>query len=164
MIKVLFVCMGNICRSPTAWGIFKQKVSQAGLSDKIEVDSAGTEDYHVGQGADPRAVRCAAEAGYDISMHRARQVTRSDFETFDYILAMDRTNLAALRAMAPEAYRNKPQLFMRYASDCDIDVIADPYYGKEDGFRRVIALCENASEGLLRHIEKTYALKPHAKP
>lgn len=149
MTKVLFVCAGNICRSPTAEGVFRKLVQQAGLSAQFEIDSAGTESYHVGESPDRRAQQCAKDRGYDLSSHRARQITASDFEYYDWILAMDWNNINELKRMAPERLRDKPQLLMRYSTSYDVAVVPDPYYGNKDGFEKVLHYCEDACHGLL---------------
>jgi len=160
MVRVLFVCMGNICRSPTAAGVFRALVEREGLADHVVVESAGTHAYHVGEGADRRALRTAANRGIDLSSHVARGVHRSDFESFDFILAMDRNNLAELVARAPPAARPRIRLFMDYAEPQHSDggrVVAevpDPYYGGPDGFDRVLDMIEAASAGLLVEIDR----------
>lgn len=160
-ISVLFVCMGNICRSPTAEGVFRQQVKQAGLSRLIVTDSAGTLDYHVGDPPDPRAQAAAARRSYDLSRLRARQVTREDFERFDYLLAMDRDNLAYLHRLSPPDQRAKAQLFLEYATSVALHEVPDPYYGPTEGFERVLDMLEDASRGLLAHIqERLKALLP----
>jgi protein-tyrosine phosphatase len=153
-ISVLFVCMGNICRSPTAEGVFRHQVKQAGLAHLVVTDSAGTLDYHVGDPPDPRAQAAAARRGYDLSRLRGRQVTRQDFERFDYLLAMDRNNLAHLHRLGPQDHRAKAQLFLEYATNLDLREVPDPYYGPPAGFERVLDLAENASRGLLVHIQE----------
>ena len=154
MIKVLFVCMGNICRSPTAEAVFRATVEEAGLGHLFEIDSAGTENYHVGEGADERSIEQAARCGYDLTPHIARQVTSNDYVYYDYILVMDNINMHALKRRAPAEYKNKGEYFMAYGSDPSIRYVPDPYYGGVDGFKKVIALCEDASRGLLKYIKK----------
>lgn len=158
MIKVLFVCTGNICRSPTACAIFKEMVHRAGLDREIEVDSAGTEAYHVGEPADSRAIRFAANHGYDLRSHRARQVRQDDFSTFDYIVVMDKTNLRRMQAMAPQGLAGKVKLLMNYLNEPDTTEVADPYYGGDEGFERVINQIEGATKALLSRIKETYGL------
>lgn len=153
MKKVLFVCLGNICRSPTADGVFRTLVSQAGLEDKIYVDSAGTAAYHVGNPSDPRSAIAAQDRGYDLSSLRARQVALSDFDEFDYILAMDSQNLCDLQRIQPDDSKAKLQLFLDY-SELDASEVPDPYYGEGKGFEHVLDLVESASYGLLRHLAK----------
>jgi protein-tyrosine phosphatase len=159
-VSVLFVCMGNICRSPTAEGVFRHQVKQAGLSHLIVTDSAGTLDYHVGDPPDPRAQAAAARRGYDLSRLRGRQVTREDFERFHYLLAMDRDNLAHLHRLASQDHRAKAQLFLEYATNLGLREVPDPYYGPAAGFERVLDLAENASRGLLAHIRERLKVSP----
>lgn len=155
MVRVLFVCLGNICRSPTAEGVFRKVVADARLEHAIEARSAGTHAYHVGEGADPRSTRAAKRRGYDLSAHRARRVVASDFENFDYVLAMDRDNLrhleAAARGVGREAAAHVGML-LEFASTAKFDEVPDPYSRGEDGFELVLDLIESASEGLLEHI------------
>jgi protein-tyrosine phosphatase len=150
--RVLFVCLGNICRSPTAEGVFRERVKQRGLEDKITIDSAGTGDWHIGKPADQRAAQAALARGYDLSALRARQAAREDFSQFDYILGMDHSNLANLKALAPPDYSGYLGLFLDFAKASDHLEVPDPYYGGERGFQLVLDLIENASEGLLEHI------------
>jgi protein-tyrosine phosphatase len=145
---VLFVCTGNICRSPTAHGVFLHLVREAGLADRVHVDSAGTHDYHVGEPPDVRSQAHARRRGYDLSALRARQISRHDFERFDRILAMDRGHLAILRRMAP-ARHDGLGLFMDYARPSPGPDVPDPYYGAGDGFERVLDMIERAAAGLL---------------
>jgi protein-tyrosine phosphatase len=152
-IRVLMVCLGNICRSPTAHAVFFARVNDAGLGDAIEVDSAGTGDYHIGEKPDKRARNAAKQRGYDLSGLRARQVKASDFEKFDYILAMDDNNLRDLLAQCPKALRHKVQLFMEFTDNNDLSV-PDPYFSGVDGFQLVLNLTEAASDGLLAHIRQ----------
>lgn len=152
--RVLFVCMGNICRSPTAEGVFRHLVEQQGLAGKIIIDSAGTHDYHIGDAPDARAQSAAARRGYDLSGLRARQVIRDDFSRFDYVLAMDQANLGLLQQQCPENYRNRLKLFLEFADDGALREVPDPYYGGAQGFEQVLDLVENAGRGLLRAIIK----------
>ena len=146
--SILFVCMGNICRSPTAEGVFRARALAAGLSDLL-IDSAGTHGYHVGEPPDPRSQQCAARRGIDLSRQRARQVTAADFARFDRILAMDADNLAALRAICPPQYRHKLALFMQYASRSGAMEVPDPYLGGAGGFELVLDYLEDAADGLV---------------
>ena len=155
-VNVLFVCLGNICRSPTAHGVFQKIVDDAGLSDRIAVDSCGTGDWHIGRAPDPRAQQAALTAGYDLSQLRARQVTPADFEEFDYILAMDKANLRDLKRMCPDDYHGHLSLFLDYASGTTRTEVPDPYYGEDDGFTEVLALVEDASRGLLDSIRQQW--------
>jgi protein-tyrosine phosphatase len=148
IVSVLFVCMGNIFRSPTAEGVFRHFVNEAGLAETIEVDSAGTHAYHVGEPPDRRASAAAERRGVSLTDIKARRVADSDFERFDYIIAMDEDNQARLIDQAPDEYRNKVQLFLSYASVSETEV-PDPYYGGAAGFERVLDLVEEASRGLL---------------
>ncbi|MEJ2173363.1 MAG: low molecular weight phosphotyrosine protein phosphatase [bacterium] len=150
-IGVLFVCTGNICRSPTAHGVFLHQVQAAGLAPRVRVDSAGTHDYHLGEPPDARAQAHARRRGYDLSALRARQVSRADFDAFDRILAMDRGHLKVLRRQAPTGYGGL-QLFMDYAQPPLGPDVPDPYYGGADGFERVLDMIERAAAGLLRSL------------
>ena len=154
MIKILFVCMGNICRSPTAQGVFQRLIEQTGLNHEIKIDSAGTHAYHVGNPPDPRAQAVALRRGIDLSGQRARKVTRGDFEKFDYILAMDQDNLSALRMICPPEHCDKLRLFLDFAPDLKVGDVPDPYYGGPTGFEQVLDLVEIAAEGLLRHLRR----------
>ncbi|MCL4315919.1 MAG: low molecular weight phosphotyrosine protein phosphatase [Gammaproteobacteria bacterium] len=154
MIKVLFVCMGNICRSPLAEGAFSRLLEQHQLGDFISVDSAGTHDYHAGEPPDPRAQATALRRGMDISIQRARLVQREDFARFDYILAMDRQNYARLAKLSVPEDRHKLRLFLEYAPHLGETEVPDPYYGGPGGFERVLDMVEEAAQGLLEHIRK----------
>lgn len=147
--RVLFVCTGNICRSPTAEGVARHFVEAGGLTGQIEVDSAGTHGYHVGEPPDPRSVKAAGKRGYDLSSLRARQLESADFQRFDLLLAMDAGHLEIMRRKCPEVYRGKLGLFMRYAREFDIDEVPDPYYGGAAGFEAVLDYCEDGVQGLL---------------
>lgn len=155
-ISVLFCCMGNICRSPTAEAIFRVRVEEAGLVQQILIDSVGTHDYHIGSPPDSRTQRAALQRGYDMSMLRGRQVEVADFIRFDYVLAMDCANLEILKRLCPVMERGRLGLFLEYASRHDEREVPDPYYGGADGFERVLDMVEDASEGLLRHIQKSH--------
>ena len=152
--RVLFVCLGNICRSPTAQGVFESLVARCGLSEEVQVDSCGTGDWHVGSAPDERAIAAALRRGYDLSRLRARQVRIDDFSAFDYILAMDRDNLADLELLRPTGFRGHLGLFLAFAGDGAPTDVPDPYYGGDAGFDRVLDLVEAASEGLLRALDR----------
>ena len=154
--RVLFVCMGNICRSPTAEVVFRHFVEHAGWSEHVLIDSAGTHDYHIGSPPDKRTQRVALQRGYDMSMLRGRQVEVTDFERFDYVLAMDHDNLAILRRLCPQDRRERLGLFLEYASRHDEREVPDPYYGGGEGFERVLDMVEDAAQGLLGHIQKKH--------
>ena len=155
MIRVLFVCLGNICRSPTAHGVFQSLVDQAGLSDKVFVDSAGTAAWHIGKSPDSRSMEHAERRGYDLSPLRARQAIETDFDQFDYVLAMDKENLSNLQAICPHGAKTAPQLFLyEFSKNFDELEVPDPYYGGEAGFEHVLDLVEDACEGLLTDIKK----------
>ena len=153
--KVLFVCMGNICRSPTADAVFRHHVNVAGLEHALLVDSAGTHAYHIGEPPDKRAQQTALRRGYKMHDLRARAVHDSDFSDFDYILAMDNDNLAGLNIRCPNQFSHKLSLFMKYSqSSSSCPEVPDPYYGGSQGFENVLDMVENASQGLLAHICK----------
>jgi len=151
-MRVLFVCMGNICRSPMAEGAFRHVVAKAGLSNRIVSDSAGTHDYHVGEPPDSRAQRAVERRGYDIRDLRGRQVSRGDFTEFDYVLAMDERNLRMLERLCPQVHAHKLKLYMEFHEDPAVREVPDPYYGGNDGFERVLDMVEKAAHGLLRHL------------
>lgn len=154
MTRILFVCLGNICRSPTAEAVLRRLAALEAPDLHLVIDSAGTADYHVGDPPDLRSQRAGAARGYDLSALRARQVTQADFEGFDLLLAMDRANHAALLARAPVPLRDRVQHFLAYAPEAGTDEIPDPYYGGPAGFERVLDLAEAASRGLLRTIRR----------
>ena len=151
--RVLFVCMGNICRSPTAEGVFRYHAEQAGLADRLEIDSAGTHAYHVGEPADHRARAAAERRGMSLDGIRARRVSAQDYQRFDYIIAMDEDNLAHLRDEAPEGHDARLHLLLEFASGSETEV-PDPYYGGAAGFERVLDLVEDASRGLLETLSR----------
>ncbi|HEX9452176.1 MAG TPA: low molecular weight protein-tyrosine-phosphatase [Burkholderiales bacterium] len=157
-VSVLFCCMGNICRSPTAEGVFRRQVVSAGLENRIRVDSVGTHSYHVGHAPDPRSQAAAAARGYELGDLRARQIAQQDFAEFDYILAMDNGNLAELRRVAPQEYRSKPRLIMEYGAGRVATEVPDPYYGDSKAFERVLDMIEDACAGLLAAIKKKLGL------
>ncbi|MEH6785334.1 MAG: low molecular weight protein-tyrosine-phosphatase [Alcanivorax jadensis] len=148
-VSVLFVCLGNICRSPTAEAVFRERVIAAGLEEKIRIDSAGTGDWHIGRAPDPRTREAAARRGYQMDSLRARQVGPQDFYEFDVVLAMDNANLEDLQAMQPADVTVTLGRFLDYASGASVSEVPDPYYGGEDGFDRVLDLIEGGADGLL---------------
>ncbi|WP_150303955.1 low molecular weight protein-tyrosine-phosphatase [Pseudomonas saliphila] len=152
-MRVLFVCLGNICRSPSAQGVFEKLLAADELAGSIKVDSAGTADYHIGKPPDRRAITAASRRGVDISMLSARRVADSDFAEFDLILAADHDNLQELMRRAPADCAAKLRLFMSYAPD-DGEEIPDPYYGGEQGFEDVLDMLERASQGLLASLRE----------
>ena len=152
--RVLLVCMGNICRSPTAEGVLRFFIKNNNLGDKVEVDSAGTHGYHVGEAPDSRTQRAASARGYNLSQLRARKVARQDLDYFDLILAMDKSNLDNLRRMATPEQQARIGLFMDYARNFDDDEVPDPYYGLGHGFDLVLDMVEDASLGLIEEIKK----------
>lgn len=151
-VSVLFVCMGNICRSPTAAGVFRKLVTDAGLAGRVHIDSAGTHAYHTGEPPDQRASAAAARRGFDLSGQTARRVSAEDFERFDYVLAMDRDNHEILLAAALEDHHERVRLFLEFGSDPSRLEVPDPYYGGAVGFERVLDLVEDAARGLLRDV------------
>ncbi|HYC57640.1 MAG TPA: low molecular weight protein-tyrosine-phosphatase [Candidatus Binatia bacterium] len=161
MVRVLFVCLGNICRSPTAEGVFRAQVRDAGLEHAIQAESAGTHAYHVGEGADPRSVRAARYRGYDLSAHSARRVAPRDFEDFDYVVAMDRENLRNLRAMQ-EAAGGKARvcLLKEFSPQVQFEEVPDPYSRAESGFELVLDIIEEGGRGLLEHIRANDLARP----
>ena len=155
--SVLMVCMGNICRSPTAEGLLGRMARQAQLAELIRIDSAGTLDYRVGSPPDERSRSHAQKRGYDISALRARQVHRQDFAEFDLILAMDWQNLHELRTLCPPEHQHKLRRLMEFAPHGLGEVVADPYYGGRDGFEAVLDHVEQACRGLLDHVRAALA-------
>lgn len=152
MKRVLFVCTGNICRSPTAEGVFRHLIREAGLAHAIESASAGTHGYHVGDPPDPRTLAAAMRRGFDLSGQRARKVKTEDFHVFDLILAMDRDHFAHLESLRPNAARAEIKLFLDYHTDRTRMDVPDPYYGGPDGFEQVLDMIEHASRALLSQI------------
>lgn len=152
MVKVLFVCSGNICRSPTAEGVFRALLRREGIDHLVSTDSAGTHDYHLGDPPDPRSQQAARVRGVDIDDLRARKVRREDFEAFDYVLAMDRGHFRQLEALCPPALKHRLRMFMSFAPDFGAAEVPDPYYGDDNGFERVLDMCEAAAAGLLTEI------------
>ncbi|QGZ61235.1 low molecular weight protein-tyrosine-phosphatase [Paraburkholderia acidisoli] len=148
-VSVCFVCLGNICRSPTAEAVMRRLVDEAGLSTQVSVDSAGTGNWHVGEAPDERAQRAGGQRGYDLASLRARQINADDFRRFDLIVAMDDANVTALHAVAPAAERDKIRLLMEFAPETAGRVVVDPYFGGAEGFEAVLDQCEAACAGLL---------------
>jgi protein-tyrosine phosphatase len=163
-VAICFVCLGNICRSPTAEGVMRHMLVEAKLADRVTVDSAGTGDWHIGEAPDERAQRAARSRGYDLSTFRGRQITAADFERFDLIVAMDDKNVAALREICAPAHRDKIRLLMEFATDAgatvadelekvapdfDMREVIDPYFGGGEGFEIVLDQCEAACRGLI---------------
>jgi len=155
MIGVLFVCTGNICRSPTAEGVFRTMVAREGLAPGFHIDSAGTYDGHAGEPPSRDAVRAAARRGYDLADLRARQVVAADLQRFDHVLAMDRGHLRALRAMAPPALKDKPRLFLDTAPHLGLQEVDDPWYGTVADYERALDTIEAGCAALLEHLRAT---------
>ncbi|HXY76814.1 MAG TPA: low molecular weight protein-tyrosine-phosphatase [Steroidobacteraceae bacterium] len=153
-MRVLFVCLGNICRSPTAEAVLRALAAREAPDLVIEVDSAGTSGYHIGDAPDARARAAAARRGYDLSALRARIVEPADFERFDLILAMDRENLRVLRRRAPATVHQRLRLFLEFAPSGAAEDVPDPYYGGANGFEEVLDLVEAATRGLLAHLRQ----------
>lgn len=156
MVKVLFVCTGNICRSPTAEGVFRSLVEQAGLGGQIEIDSAGTGAWHVNESPDARSQEAALARGIDLGRIRARQVTIGDFDNFDYVVAMDRGNFQRLAGLCPSGFDKRLVLFLEFATEIGETDVPDPYYGGERGFELVLDMIEAASQGLLADIRENH--------
>jgi protein-tyrosine phosphatase len=148
-VSICFVCLGNICRSPTAEGVMRHQVAEAKLVDRILIDSAGTGDWHIGAAPDERAQRSAGKRGYDLSALRGRQIGAPDFERFDLLVAMDDANIAALKRVCPPERRDKIRLLMEFAPGADSREVADPYFGGDAGFELVLDQCEAACRGLI---------------
>ena len=153
-VKVLFVCLGNICRSPMAEGVFRHMLTNHGLDHRVQVDSAGTASYHVGERPDHRARQATRRRGIDIGYQRARQIRRRDCAEYDYILAMDEWNYRDLQRFCPPEHRHKIRLFLDYAPHLGVNEVPDPYYGGKDGFEYVLDLIEEASAGLMQAIRE----------
>jgi protein-tyrosine phosphatase len=150
--RILFVCLGNICRSPTAEGVLRGIAAREFTDLPLYVDSAGTADYHAGDPPDRRTVAAARRRGYDLASLRARRVSRDDFENFDYILAMDRANLAELEQLGQGVIGGRLGLFLEFAPELKVEEVPDPYYGGVEDFERVLDLCETGARGLLRRL------------
>lgn len=154
MNKVLFVSMGNLCRSPSAEGVFRSLIDEAGFSDAVEVASAGTHSFHIGNAPDARAQLAARKRGYDLSTITARQVKASDFSDYDMILVMDWENLSALQQMCPKVYHHKLMLLMRFSNEFEEATVPDPYYGGPESFTKVLDYLEDACQGVLEVVRK----------
>lgn len=152
-MRVLFVCMGNICRSPTAEAVFRKIVSEGPLAGKIDIDSAGTHGYHEGSPPDPRAIEHGKRRGYDLTPLRAREISPSDFERFDFVLVMDEANRRHLSAICPTRYKDKIELLLDYGGEADEIEVPDPYHGKAEDFELVLDLVEAACEGLHEYLQ-----------
>jgi protein-tyrosine phosphatase len=148
-VSICFVCLGNICRSPTAEAVMRHLVVEAGLDGRIDVDSAGTGDWHIGEAPDARAQRAGGLRGYDLAPLRARQIGADDFQRFDLVVAMDEANMSALQDVCPAPLRDKIRLLMEFAPQLNTRVVADPYFGGDAGFETVLDQCEAACAGLL---------------
>lgn len=157
--QILFVCLGNICRSPTAEAVFKQRAQMAGLD--VIIESAGTGGWHAGERPDPRAIEHGERQGYDFTGQTAQQVQKNDFSRFDYVLAMDSQNLSALRDLCPSGYSGHLSRFLDFAPNAALKDVPDPYYGGQDGFKQVITLIEQASDGLIRHLKDEQNSRTH---
>jgi protein-tyrosine phosphatase len=153
--RVLFVCMGNICRSPTAEGVFRKLLSEQAPELEVLIDSAGTHGYHDGAPPDPRACRAAERRGIDLKPLRARRVTEQDFERFELVLAMDEQNREFLLELCPAEYRDRVKLLLEFAPQLERREVPDPYYGGSTGFEHVLDLVEEAAAGLLEHLKRT---------
>ena len=157
-IRVLMVCMGNICRSPMAHGVFAERIREAGLGHSIEVDSAGTHSYHAGEPPDRRAQATARARGYELGGQRARRLEADDFRAFDYVLVMDDENLRNARALQPTDGRARLHRFLEFAGSRPDREVPDPYYGGSQGFATVMDLVEEAATGLLSHLRERHGL------
>ena len=155
LVNVLFVCTGNICRSPTAEGVFRKLVDDAGLGPRIGIDSAGTGAWHIGEAPDPRTAEAALARDFDLGAIRARKVSTDDFPDFDYVVAMDKTNQGELRGIAPNDMRAKVHLFLDFTETHKGEGVPDPYSGGEGGFEQVLDLVEDGARSLLAHIQNT---------
>jgi len=158
-IKVLFVCMGNICRSPTAEGVFAKLIKEEGVENQFSIDSAGTHAYHVGSAPDLRAQKAALGRGVEISHLRGRKVINGDFEDFDFLLAMDDDNYSILINACPDEHKHKVRYFLDYAPHLKVREVPDPYYGGQYGFERVLDMVEEASAGFLNNLREAGRIK-----
>jgi protein-tyrosine phosphatase len=156
-VNILFVCLGNICRSPTVEGVARHLAAREVPHLQLSFDSAGTADYHIGDPPDARSMRAAAARGYDISGLRARQLQPGDFRRFDMLLAMDEDNLRDMQRLAPPGYKDRAQLFLSHAPGLNRRAVPDPYYGNADGFETVLDLAEHGSRALFVAIAATRA-------
>ena len=157
-IHIVFVCLGNICRSPSAQGILERKVAEAGLSNQISVDSCGTAAFNVGKSPDPRAIAACEEKGYDISQQIARQICSEDYDKAAYVIAMDNINMMSVKAWAPENYAGELSLFMHYGGGSKHSQIPDPYYLDADKFGGTISILEKCVTGFLAEIREKHQL------
>tara|TARA_B100000767_G_scaffold274831_1_gene309149 strand:- start:1135 stop:1614 length:480 start_codon:yes stop_codon:yes gene_type:complete len=157
-IHIVFVCLGNICRSPSAQGILERLVNDAGLQDKITVDSCGTAAFNVGKNPDPRAIAACQRKGYDIEKQIARQITPADYEQANYVISMDNINMMSVKAWAPEDYQGELSLFMRYGGASEYAQVPDPYYHEANQFDGTVSVLEKAAKGLLTHLRKMHNL------
>jgi len=155
--SILFVCMGNICRSPTAHGVLRHRVAEQGMAARVRVESAGTHGYHIGRPPDERSQAHAARRGYDLSDLRARQISMTDFERHDLILVMDQDNLAQVREQCPAHHLHKVRRFTEFCLRREADAVPDPYFGGAGGFEQVLDLVEDACDGLLQHVQQRLA-------
>jgi protein-tyrosine phosphatase len=153
-MKILIVCTGNICRSPTAEAVLRELLRQAGLAERVTIDSAGTHGYHAGEPPDERSQRHALKRGYDLSALRASRVSMADFERYDWILAMDRGHYQLLKRSCPPQHRAKLKLFLSFAPELGIDEVPDPYYGGPDGFDQVLDLIEAAARRVVNELRR----------
>ena len=158
--RILFVCMGNICRSPTAEGVLRKVLAERAPDLDVQVDSAGTHGYHTGEPPDPRACRAAERRGIDLKTLRARQVTPNDFEHFELVLAMDEHNRDFLLGACPVEYQGRIKLFLDFAPHLARRDVPDPYYGGSTGFEQVLDLVEEATAGLIEHLQRTAPPRP----
>lgn len=157
-IHIVFVCLGNICRSPSAQGILEKLVNDAKLQDKITVDSCGTAAFNVGKHPDPRAIAACQRKGYSIEQQIARQITATDYQQADYVISMDNINMMSVKAWAPDDYQGELSLFMRYGGGSEFAQVPDPYYHEANQFDGTITVLEKAAKGLLTHLKEKHQL------